>query len=55
MNENGKKKQIEELKRRVEKLEEQVLLVYRILELMTQNGDDIDYIQKIIQRTLNKE
>jgi len=35
MSENGKKKKLEELKLRVEKLEEQVSLIHKILELVT--------------------
>jgi len=46
MSNNRKKKQIEELKNRVSKLEDQVLLMFKILELMTQNGDDIGNMQR---------
>ncbi len=46
MNENRKKKKLEELKLRVSKLEEQIKLIYEILETMHHNNDLIDNIQR---------
>ncbi len=46
MSENGKKKQVEELKLRVSKLEGQIKLIYEILETMNHNNDLIDNMQR---------